>query len=55
MEYCDAFFGVCKKRLSDGAACTQKDQCEDKFRCTWGRCIKNSEEGSSGESLVKID
>ncbi|RMX52380.1 hypothetical protein pdam_00014400 [Pocillopora damicornis] len=48
VEYCDAFFGVCKKRLSDGAACTQKDQCEDKYRCTWGRCIKNSEEGSSG-------
>ncbi|XP_078359574.1 uncharacterized protein LOC144644040 [Oculina patagonica] len=47
-QYCDAFFSVCKDRLSDGAACTQKDQCDGKYRCTWGRCIKNSDEGSSG-------
>ena len=49
-QYCDAFLRVCRERLGDGAACTQKDQCEGKYRCTWGRCIKNSEEGSSGQS-----
>jgi len=49
--YCDAFFGVCKKLLDPGATCTQKDQCNSKngkYRCTWGRCIENSEEGSLG-------
>lgn len=52
--YCDAFYGFCKKLLDAGEACTQKDQCdsqEGKYRCTWGRCIANSEEGSAGLSL----
>ena len=52
--YCDAFYGFCKKLLDAGEACTQKDQCDSKggkYRCTWGRCIANSEEGSAGLSL----
>ena len=52
--YCDAFYGFCKKLLDAGEACTQKEQCDSKggkYRCTWGRCIANSEEGSAGLSL----
>ena len=52
--YCDAFFGVCKKLLDAGETCTQKDQCNSKggkYRCTWGRCIANSDEGSPGLTI----
>lgn len=50
-KYCDAFFSVCKKLSDPGASCTQKNQCDSKngkYRCTWGRCIANSEQGSLG-------
>ena len=52
--YCDAFFNVCKKLLDPGATCTQKGQCDSKggkYRCTWGRCFANSEEGSLGLTI----
>lgn len=56
-RFCDAFFKVCKKQLDPGASCTQKEQCnskQGKYRCTWGRCIANSEEGGLG-TLCDLD
>ncbi|XP_032238867.2 uncharacterized protein LOC116618849 [Nematostella vectensis] len=47
--YCDAFFGVCKKKVIPGEPCTQKDQCKSNYLCTWGRCVRNADgEGSAG-------
>ncbi|XP_031574431.1 uncharacterized protein LOC116308183 [Actinia tenebrosa] len=50
-QFCDNFFGVCKKQVGKGQACSQKDQCSKKsgdLQCTWGKCIVNSDVGGLG-------